>query len=272
MQYLNGERPEEGTLAPMFYDNIEQKATLYESSYWRYVVRSIYAAMYLAFGTTIAMMTAQLGNQVLPGSGKFLFAFFFAWTLVMIVYMHVELGTANMLFMTVAVHKKYLPLKKALSILMTCVLFNLIGDIICAFIFSQSAIYQNLPSDHFLFTAVSAKFTKSAWTIFIEGIFANIIVATSLVATTRMKNADGRVWSIIFIIFIFAFCGFEHVIANFVSFPMAFFANGGPVEGMTLLSVAKNYVFTFLGNYVGGGLLIGWMYSWFSERPGTYID
>ena len=28
MQYLNGERPEEGTLAPMFYDNIEQKATL----------------------------------------------------------------------------------------------------------------------------------------------------------------------------------------------------------------------------------------------------
>ena len=33
MQYLNGERPEEGTLAPMFYDNIEQKATLYAVSY-----------------------------------------------------------------------------------------------------------------------------------------------------------------------------------------------------------------------------------------------
>ena len=87
-----------------------------------------------------------------------------------------------------------------------------------------------------------------------------------------MKDDAGKVFSMIFIIFIFAFLGFEHVIANFVSFSLAFFANGGPVEGMNIWSVLSNFLFSGLGNYVGGGLVIGLLYSWLNKNCDKYVD
>ena len=45
--------------------------------------------------------------------------------------------------------------------------------------------------------------------------FANIVVNTAVLVSMRMKDDAGKVAAIIFIIFIFAFLGFEHVIANF---------------------------------------------------------
>ncbi|MGZ7234553.1 formate/nitrite transporter family protein, partial [Streptococcus pyogenes] len=80
------------------------------------------------------------------------------------------------------------------------------------------------------------------------------------------------VFSMVFIIFIFAFLGFEHVIANFVSFSLAFFVNGGPVEGMSFLSVLSNFLFSGLGIYVGGGLVIGLLYSWLNRNSDMYVD
>ncbi|HFR3530490.1 TPA: formate transporter, partial [Streptococcus suis] len=50
------------------------------------------------------------------------------------------------------------------------------------------------------------------------------------------------------------------------------FANGGPVEGMTLLSVLSNFLFSGLGNYVGGGLFIGLLYSWLNNQSKLYVD
>ncbi|WP_193434908.1 formate/nitrite transporter family protein, partial [Streptococcus suis] len=100
----------------------------------------------------------------------------------------------------------------------------------------------------------------------VEGIFANIVVNIAVFISMRMKDDAGRVISLIFIIFIFAFLGFEHVIANFSTFSLALFSNGGPVEGMTILSVLRNFLFSGLGNYVGGGLLIGLLYSWLSDK------
>ncbi|MCY3031682.1 formate/nitrite transporter family protein [Aerococcus sp. Group 1] len=272
MAYINGKRPEKGILGPLTFDNVEKKTELFDKSFWRYALRSVYATLFLTFGTAIAMMTAQQANLVAPGLGKFTFAFFFAWSLVLIIYMNGELATANMNFLVVGARKKYISWQKAFKILMVCVLFNFIGGLVCAYIFSKTTIFQDLPADHYLFTAVSGKFVKSALTIFIEGILANIIVNSAVVASNRMVNADGRVYAIIFIIFIFAFLGYEHVIANFVSFPLAFFSNGGPVDGMTLANVLKNFVFTFLGNLVGGGFVIGFVYSWLGDKETSYVD
>lgn len=87
-----------------------------------------------------------------------------------------------------------------------------------------------------------------------------------------MKAEASKVLVTIFIIYIFAFLGFEPVIANFVSFPLALFANGGPVEGMTFWSVISNFFFADLGNYVGGGLIIGLLYSWLNAKSDIYVD
>lgn len=146
-----------------------------------------------------------------------------------------------------------------------------LGCSICS-IFLCNTKVGHLDEHSYLIQATTAKLMKTPLTQFVEGIFANIVVNIAVFISMRMKDDAGRVISLIFIIFIFAFLGFEHVIANFSTFSLAFFANGGAVEGMTVMSVLINFLFSGLGNFVGGGILIGFLYSWLSNKSKLYVD
>ena len=252
--------------------SIEKKDNLSRNSYTKYAVRAMLATMFLTLGTGIAFYISMYADSIVPHSGKFFYAFMFSWSLVMIVYMNAELGTSNMMYMTSAVYNKKLRFWTAAKILAICIFFNFVGAVIFAWFMSQTNAFNHLPADNYLFEAVSAKLAKTPWSQFIEGIFANIVVNTAVFCTLRMKDDAAKVISMIFIIFIFAFLGFEHVIANFVSFSLAFFVNGGPVEGMTIWSVLSNFFFSGIGNYVGGGLVIGLLYSWLNKDSDVYVD
>ncbi len=252
--------------------SIKKKADLIENNYFAYAIRAIMASVYLAIGLAISVYTADKLNHIVPDLGKFSYALMFGWCLVMILYMNAELGTSNMMYMTSAIHRKVIPTKTALKILATCIFFNFVGAVIVCYLLSLTLPYQHIDPHSYLLEATVVKLAKTPLTQFVEGIFANIVVNIAVFVTMRMKDDAGRVISLIFIIFIFAFLGFEHVIANFSTFSLAFFANGGPVEGMNLLSVLSNFLFSGLGNYVGGGLLIGLLYSWLSDKSKLYVD
>lgn len=252
--------------------SIDKKSDLSRHHFAKYAIRAMFATMFLTLGTGIAFYISGYADDIIPHSGKFFYAFMFSWSLIMIVYMNAELGTSNMMYMTSAVYNGKLRFHTAVKILATCIFFNFVGALIAAFLMSKTTAYSHLATDHYLFEAVAAKLAKTPMTQFIEGIFANIVVNTAVFTTLRMKDDAAKVWSMIFIIYIFAFLGFEHVIANFVSFPLAFFVNGGPVEGMTIGSVLSNFFFAGLGNYVGGGLIIGLTYSWLNSTSELYVD
>ncbi|MCU9789825.1 formate/nitrite transporter family protein, partial [Enterococcus faecalis] len=84
-----------------------------------------------------------------------------------------------------------------------------------------------LAPDNYMYAGIAAKLAKPTLQILAEAMFANIVVNTSVIVSLRMKDDAGKVPAIIFIIFIFAFLGYEHVIANFPAFSLAFFASGG---------------------------------------------
>lgn len=254
--------------------SIKKKADLIESNYWAYAIRAAMASVYLAIGLAISAYSADKLNAIVDGLGKFSYGLMFGWCLVMILYMNAELGTSNMMYMTSAVSRKVIPKRTALKILLTCILFNFIGAVVITFFLSLTEPYQigHLSNDSYLIQAAIGKFQKTPLTQFVEGIFANVVVNIAVFLSMRMKDDAGRVISLIFIIFIFAFLGYEHVIANFSLFSLAFFSNGGPVEGMTFFSVLSNFFFSGLGNYVGGGLLIGLLYSWLNTKSKLYVD
>ncbi|EAC5443421.1 formate-nitrite transporter, partial [Listeria monocytogenes] len=52
----------------------------------------------------------------------------------------------------------------------------------------------------------------------------------------------------------------------------AFWASGGHLAGMTVGSVIHNLVFAFIGNYIGGGLVMGLGYAWLNNSKSTYVD
>ncbi|KFN89920.1 formate/nitrite transporter family protein [Tetragenococcus muriaticus PMC-11-5] len=186
-------------------DSILKKVELIESSYTRYAIRAVLACLFLTLGTAIAFGTAMQAEEVAPGSGRFLYAFMFSWSLVMILFMNAELGTSNMLYMTVGVYRKKIDIKMASKILFTCILFNLIGGIFFGYLISLTGTFQDLSVDNYMFTSLAGKLEKSTLQILVEGIFANVIVNTAVLISLRMKDDAGKVLAIIFVIFILLF-------------------------------------------------------------------
>ncbi len=249
-----------------------KKLDLLENSPLRFIYRSILACLFLAIGTSVAVMAAEKVDHFGEGLGKFVYAFLFSISLVMILYMNAELGTSNMMYTSVGTIKRVFPWGKGLKVLTYTVLFNFVGAVLVSFLLSQTMVFQDLSPDHYLFTMVDSKLAKDPMTIFIEAIFANIIVNTAVFCTLRMRDDAGRVISTILVIFVFAFLGFEHVIANFASFSLAFFSTPEVIANMTVANVVTNFTFAFLGNFVGGAIVIGAGYAWLNTDKSIYVD
>lgn len=252
--------------------SIEKKANLFENSFSRYAVRAVLACLFLTLGTAVAFAIAMKGEDIAHGLGKILYAFMFSWGLVMILYMNAELGTSNMLYMTVGVFRQRLALSKAAKILFACIFFNMIGGMLCGFLISMTTPFQDLTLDNFMLESIAVKLAKPAATILVEGMFANIVVNTAVLISMRMKEDAGKVITVVFIIFIFAFLGYEHVIANFPAFTLAYFASQGQTDGMTVSNVLHNLFFALAGNYIGGGLVMGLGYAWLNQSKSSYVD
>lgn len=154
----------------------------------------------------------------------------------------------------------------------TCIFFNLVGGVLFGYLISLTVPYQDLAPDSFFFTSIVGKLNKTTVQILVEAIFANIVVNTAVLVSMRMKDDAGKVAAIIFIIFIFAFLGYEHVIANFPAFSLAYFASHGTMAAMTVGSVAHNLFFALIGNFIGGGLVMGLGYAWLNNADTTYVD
>jgi len=172
-------------ISPLFEkidSSISKKVDLIEKSYIRYAVRAMLACLFLTLGTAIAFSIAMKGEDLAHGFGKMLYAFMFSWSLVMILYMNAELGTSNMLYMTVGVYRKRLSVSLACKILFTCILFNLIGGVLFGYFVSLTGPFQNLPADNYMFEAIATKLNKSTIQILVEGTFANIVVNTAVLA------------------------------------------------------------------------------------------
>jgi len=253
-------------------ESIHKKVSLIDSSFARYAVRAMLATLFLGLGTAVAFAVAMKGEDMAHGLGKMLYAIMFSWSLVMIIYLNAELTTSNMLYMTVGVYRKKVAVAKAMKILFACLLFNLIGGVLIGYLLSLTGPFQQLPADNYMFETIAGKLAKPALQIFIEGIFANVLVNIAVVGSMRMKDDSAKIAFIIFIISIFAFLGYEHVIANFPAFSLAYFASHGTISMMTMGNVMKDLVFAFLGNFVGGGLVIGLSYAWLNRTDSSYID
>ena len=75
-----------------------KKEDLYQKSKTRYAVRSIFAGGFLTLSTAVGAVAADLLNSFVPGTGRFLFPFIFAWGLVYLLFLNAELTTSNWCF------------------------------------------------------------------------------------------------------------------------------------------------------------------------------
>ncbi|MGX7205527.1 formate/nitrite transporter family protein [Enterococcus pingfangensis] len=252
--------------------SISKKIDLFKTSLPRYAVRSMLAGLFLGLGTAVGFYIAIRMQNTVPGLDKAAYAFMFSWGLVMIIFLNAELGTSNMLYTTVGVYKKKMSFSFALKLLFACILFNFIGGVLSGYLFSLTTPFGHLEPDNYMFTGVAAKLTKTTGQILVEGMFANILVNIAVLISMRMKDDTAKVLAIVFVIFIFSFLGYEHVIANFPAFSLTYFASHGALSAMTAGNVIHNLFFTLIGNFIGGGLVMGLGYAWLNNTDSKYVD
>lgn len=247
---------------------VAKKYALLEESKVRYLIRAIFAGMFLTLATGISVSVADyLGGTAILG--KLAYSFAFPVGLIMIIFMNQELTTSNMMYTTNAVVRGQFKVKQAGQIIFFCCLGNLIGSLLMAWLMSYTMPFNGLADSHYLTTATMTKLDKSIFTMLIDGTIANMLVNIAIIGSLRIKNESAKILFIYLVIFYFAFYGYEHVIANF-----GLFALTGLSTGISLPfgAVITNWIFAFIGNYIGGGLIMGAGYGYLNQTVTSYLD
>lgn len=223
---------------------------------------------YSVYYSTVAVFASiQYETLSLEGVGKVVGALIFGFALVFIYYTKSELLTSNMMIVTVGAYYNRARWWRALRLLFFCYLGNLLGGLLVAILFRFSSLISG-PVLEQMDHSVEVKLGYvsegiAGWgDLFVRAIFCNLMInlAMLLVYNGLIKDDLTKSLAMIMSVFVFAFAGFEHSVANSVLFMII-----GLEQGIDVGLAAGNVGIALLGNYVGGGLLIGLYYAYVND-------
>lgn len=255
--------------------SIQNKLDLFSHEPARFAARAVMAGVYLSIMTAFAASTATLVEAAAPEWGKYAFGAIFAATLYIIIVLQGELATGDMMFMTYGAVHRMNTVWRGLLIIFVATVFNLVGAVVLSWLISTTTIAQDVSLDGgFLHDMLEDKLSKPSVTLFFEAILANIVVNIAFMVSTQAgKDYSAKLWGVIIIIPAFAAMSYEHSIANFVLTSLGGFVIGPEaIEGFTIGNVLRNWGIVWLGNLVGGGLIMGGVYGWLNRTSTDYKD
>jgi len=240
--------------------NKEQLLTHFHA---RYILRAGMAGVIVALMYIFSYsVKTELGADFNPGLRSLATGAAFSFALSLIYFTNSELLTSNFMYFTVGVYYQKVSLRTTALVLSSCLLGNLLGIVvIAALVHSSDMVSVELIAN--VMHTVEAKTTGSgAWVIFVRAIFANYFINVSVITAMQVKESLAKIVVLSLGVVVFAFMGYEHVVANSALFVLALFFDAQQVD---LLHTAKNLVVSFVGNYVGGGLVIGLFYAYLND-------
>lgn len=238
----------------------------------RFVTRAILAGVYLGLGTAFAGVVGQAFEKQVPGIGVAVFSLLFGIGLFAIVILGAELATSNMMYMVYGAFNKRVSWGSGLWLLVITTLCNLLGAAVFALAMGYSAKLGNMDPSHLIVSVVEGKLDKGPGGLFVEAILANFVVNMAIVGALFAKDMASKFFVIVPIIAVFVGLGLEHVVANFCLFLLVALCSDALPAAMTVGALAGNWSVVWLGNLLGGGLLIGGVYAWLNKGPVAYRD
>jgi formate/nitrite transporter len=244
-------------------DTIDVKHALQERYSYRYVMRAAMAGVIVALLYFFAyQVKADLGPAFNPGLAKYLTAASFSLALVLIYFTNSELLTSNFMYFTVGLYYGKIRARSTLTVLGLCLLGNLLG-VVAIGLLARSAGMLDLAVRREILHTVTAKTVESGiWLIFVKAIFANYFINVAVIISMQVQEHLAKIAALLMGVTIFAYMGYEHVIANAALFATALLFDPGAVSP---LHVGKNLLVSLVGNYVGGGLVVGLFYAYLND-------
>lgn len=236
-----------------------------------YLMRSamaglIIGVMYLVYFAVIGAFST-IGSGELVGVGKLTGALVFGFALVFIYYTKSELLTSNMMIVTIGAYYRRTTFSRSSRLLALCYLGNAVGGLVVAALIWASSMtdgqiaFQMQDSVTHKLAFVSTG--PEGWLdLLARAILCNFMInlAMLLVYNGIIQDDVTRSAAMIMSVMVFAFVGFEHSVANTVLFTIQGF-QGGLDWGLA----AGNVGIALVGNFIGGGLLIGWYYAYAND-------
>ena len=200
----------------------------------------------------------SLGGQgfLMLFDNTFLRAAVFPVGLMLIILVGGELFTGNCLMIFGCLNKKIKVSQFASSIIQ--VFFgNLVGSLFVVFVVYFGGMYKDGSVLSMSIAAVAnAKVSLSFVEILLRGILCNILVALGVWFAFTAKDTAGRLLGCWFPVMLFVLCGYEHCVANMFFLPLGMLVD----PSISIGSVAMNIIPATIGNLIGGGILIPFVY------------
>ena len=187
-------------------------------------------------------------DQSLRPIGVFVGALMFGWALVFIYYSKSELLTSNMMIVSIGA-------------------YHLLGGLLLGAVEAGSS----LVSGTVLLEMTSAVDHKMAYVsagpvgwldLLMRALLCNFMInlAMLLVYNGLIKEDITKCLAMVVSVFVFAFLGLEHSVANTVLFTMM------GLRGVVDFGLAAgNVAIALIGNFIGGGVLIGFYYAYAND-------
>ncbi len=237
-----------------------------------YLMRAAMAGTFALFGYIMIIAFDSNFNEGLNSFGLVFGAAFFSLCLVAIYYTRSELLTSNMMILSVSRYFKEITVSRMLKILAICYIGNVLGALIISVLIANSSIVTEgmLQSmEHSLAVKQGYIVDHNYIDLFVRAIFCNffINIAMLMVYSGNIKSDGAKIIAMFFGVFAFAYLGLEHSVAN-----SAFFILAGMLQliqgvdvGFNLFAASANIIIVILGNFVGGGILIGYYYAYMND-------
>jgi formate/nitrite transporter len=224
------------------------------------LVAGFLAGAYIAFAGLLAItVSAGLDVKVWGGVVTLLTGGVFTLGLVLVVIAGSELLTGNMALIPLSVLGGRAGVGGLSRNFLFVTIGNLLGSLFVAYFLAvKTGVVTTDTSLARLSAIATAKgVTESDWQIFLRAVGCNWLVCLAVWMAIGAEDIGGKVLAIFFPIMAFVAMGFDHVVANMFFLPAAIFAH---VQGIGWGDALKNWVFAFLGNFVGAAVFVAGAY------------
>ncbi len=244
--------------------------------WYKVLLLSIVAGGYVGLGASTCYLIGGLMNEA-PwnpdkeeqnyGVFKLVFgAVGFPFAFMSIIVCGSELFTSQCAYTACAWLENQIDLLRVLKMLTITWVGNFIGCLITVGLFYLGNIYDH--KDMYLLMVTEEKLHMEWGIVIIRGIFANWLVGIATWMANAALDLSGKAIAVWLPISSFAAIGFEHCIANMFVIMMGA-AQGAPITTEEILW--NNLIPATIGNWIGGALFVGVLYSFVYGKPSLKI-
>src|SRR3954453_12221748 len=230
------------------------------------LVAGFLAGAYIAFAGLLAIVaSAGMDPKLWGGVQTLVTGGVFALGLILVIIACSELLTGNMALVPLAALDRRVPIAGLSFNLFWVLIGNLIGSLFVAYFLAKETgvVTAEAPLARLAAIATAKANTETDWQIFLRALGCNWLVCLAVWMALAADDIGGKVLAIFFPIMAFVAMGFDHVVANMFFLPAAIFAH---VPGITWGHTLENWIFAFLGNFVGAAVFVATSYWYPSLR------